>query len=149
MYDFLINFGIMIAGFGAWFAFGSIRRIHGIARGRITVADMSLRDIENSQGLDTHPAFGAAMKILIFRNKLVHPFSQFLRRWLIYFPLAWLTNMLYTATWLFALPLGSFVSSSSELMCGGSFAAVGTLPSGAQTGADRGRGDGRPAVVFW
>jgi len=108
VYEFLINFGIMVAGFGAWFAFGSIRRMHGIAKGRITVADMSLRDIENSQGLDTHAAFGDPVKILIFRNKLIHPFSQFLRRWLIYFPLAWLTNMLYPVTWLFALPPALF-----------------------------------------
>jgi hypothetical protein len=108
MKDFLIQFALVIVVLAAWFAFKSIRRMVGIARGRVSMSDLSLADIQASRGLDMHPAFGNPMMLAI-HGKLVHPVTQFLRRWLIYFPLAWLTNIISPLTWLFALPAAAIL----------------------------------------
>ena len=108
MKEFLITYASVIVVFAAWFAFKSIRRMLGIARGRVSMADLSLADIEASRGLDMHPAFGDPM-MLVIHGKLVHPVTQFLRRWLIYFPLAWLTNIISPLSWLFALPASAII----------------------------------------
>jgi hypothetical protein len=103
MTEFLIQLALVIVVLAAWFAFKSIRRMVGISRGRVSMADLSLTEIESSRGLNMHPAFGDPMMLAI-SGKPTHPVTQFLRRWLIYFPLSWLANIISPFTWIFALP---------------------------------------------
>ena len=81
----------------------------GIARRRVLMMELTLKEIKASRGLHMHPAFGDPM-MLAFQGKLVHPGAQLLRRWLIYFPLAWITNIFNPLTWFFTLPTALFIS---------------------------------------
>lgn len=98
MKGFLIYYCSVVLIMGAWFAFKSIRRMVGIARGTVTVMDLSLQDAQASHGLFMHPTFGEPFVVA------VHPFKQFLKRWIVYFPLAWATNAISPTTWILALP---------------------------------------------
>ena len=103
--QFLIRYhapGIVILA--AWLAFNSIRRMLKIARGELSMGDLSLKDIEASRGLDMSSAFGNPARLLLVKGLHVHPAGQFLQRWLVYFPLAWIANIFSPLTWIFALP---------------------------------------------
>jgi hypothetical protein len=104
MKTFFICWGIAILLQAAWFAWKSVRRMLKIARQGIGLTQMSLAEIEASQGLDRHPAFGDPFMLMTAHGVHVHPLAQFFRRWLLYFPMAWMTNIIYPVTWVFALP---------------------------------------------
>ena len=109
MKTFLIKYAVAVVLLAAWFAHQSIRRMFRVARRRASQDDLSLADMEAWRDLDRNPAFGDPVKLAIIHGIFVHPASQFLRRWLIYFPLAWLTNMISPMTWFFALPAAALV----------------------------------------
>jgi len=105
MKSFFQVWGIAMMLQASIFAWRSMRRMFKIARGQISMTQMSLDEIKNSRCLDRHMAFGDPMNLIIFGVGSTSELGQFFRRWLIYFPLAWLTNLLSPITWIFALPI--------------------------------------------
>jgi hypothetical protein len=74
-----------------------------IARGEISMVDLSLKDIEASRRLDSS-AFGNPNRLLL-DGRYVHPVAQFLQRWLVYFPFAWIVSIFHPLPWILSLPL--------------------------------------------
>jgi hypothetical protein len=115
MKDFLTDFGTIIVILAAWFGFKSIRRMVGIARGRVSRAELSPSEIDAIRKLNTHPAFGGQVT-LAMHGKFIHSITHFLRRWLIYFPLSSLTNIVNPMTWILIKPIKDHALGCSYLL---------------------------------
>lgn len=105
---FLINLAAGILVLSVFHAWQTIRRMFQIARRQVLMSEMPLYEIQKYQGLDAHPAFGDPMTLVMYGVTLTSEPVQFLKRWLIYFPVAAVVNMLHPLTWVMALPV-SFV----------------------------------------
>lgn len=100
---FFLVWGFVIVDQAAISAWKSIRRMVRIARNEITMAEIA--DISVfEQTLDCHPAFGDPTYLEMMGITLTSERAQFFKRWLLYFPMAWVTNIIIPLTWILTLP---------------------------------------------
>ena len=100
---FFLVWGFVILDQAAISAWKSIRRMVRIARNEITMDDIPDMSVFE-QKLDCHPAFGDPTYLEMMEVTSTSERAQFFKRWLLYFPMAWVTNVIIPLTWILTLP---------------------------------------------